>query len=105
VVAATYANLGQMVAEKRFRADLYYRLNVFPIPVPSLRERAEDIPALVKHFVRMYAEKMNKVIQGIPEKVIDVLVAHSWPGNIRELQNFVERSVILTPEGNASKAS
>lgn len=96
VVAATNANLGQMVSEKRFRSDLYYRLNVFPIAVPSLRERAEDISELVKHFVRMYAEKMNKVIQQIPENVMNVLVAHSWPGNIRELQNFVERSVILT---------
>jgi len=96
VVAATNANLGQMVSEKRFRSDLYYRLNVFPISVPSLRERAEDIPALVKHFVAMYTEKMNKVIQHIPDSVMDILVAHSWPGNIRELQNFVERSVILT---------
>ena len=96
VVAATNANLEQMVSEKRFRADLYYRLNVFPIPVPSLRERAADIPALVKHFVAMYAERMNKVIQQIPENVMDLMVTHSWPGNIRELQNLVERSVILT---------
>ena len=96
VVAATNANLEQMAFEKRFRADLYYRLNVFPIPVPSLRERAADIPALVKHFVRMYAEKMNKIIQEIPESVMDLMVAQSWPGNIRELQNLVERSVILT---------
>jgi len=96
VVAATNANLGQMVSEKRFRSDLYYRLNVFPISVPSLREHAGDIPALVKHFLSMYAEKMNKVIQHIPERVMDIMVAYSWPGNIRELQNFVERSVILT---------
>jgi formate hydrogenlyase transcriptional activator len=99
VVAATNANLGQMVSEKRFRSDLYYRLNVFPIPVPSLRERAEDIPALVKHFVTMYAEKMKKVIHHIPERVMDIMVSHSWPGNIRELQNFVERSVIMTSGG------
>ena len=96
VVAATNANLGQMVSEKRFRSDLYYRLLVFPISVPSLRERSEDIPALVRHFVAMYAEKMHKVIQHIPDSVMDIMVAHSWPGNIRELQNFVERSVILT---------
>jgi formate hydrogenlyase transcriptional activator len=96
VVAATNANLRQMVSEKRFRSDLYYRLNVFPISVPSLRERAGDIPALVKHFVSLYAEKMNKVIQHIPESVMDIMVAHSWPGNIRELQNLVERSVIMT---------
>jgi len=100
VVAATNANLGQMVSEKRFRSDLYYRLNVFPISVPSLRERAEDIPALVKYFVGKYAAKMNKVIQHIPDSVMDLMVAHAWPGNIRELQNFVERSVILT-SGNA----
>ncbi|HEY6388499.1 MAG TPA: sigma 54-interacting transcriptional regulator [Candidatus Acidoferrum sp.] len=96
VVAATNAKLEQMVSEKRFRSDLYYRLNVFPISVPSLRERAEDIPALVKHFVGMYAERMNKVIQHIPDSVMEIMVAHSWPGNIRELQNFVERSVIMT---------
>jgi len=96
VVAATNANLAQMVAEKRFRSDLYYRLNVFPVSVPSLRERAEDIPALVKHFVGIYAEKMNKLIERIPDGVMDLMARYSWPGNIRELQNFVERSVILT---------
>src|SRR5262250_2058761 len=96
VVAATNAHLGQRVSEKRFRSDLYYRLNVFPISVPSLRERAEDIPALVKYFVALYADKMNKVIQHIPDGAMDLMVAHSWPGNIRELQNFVERSVIMT---------
>jgi formate hydrogenlyase transcriptional activator len=99
VVAATNANLGQMVSEKRFRSDLYYRLNVFPIPVPSLRERAEDIPTLVKHFVAMYAEKMKKVILHIPERMMDIILSHSWPGNIRELQNFVERSVIMSSGG------
>jgi len=98
-VAATNANLGQMVSEKRFRSDLYYRLNVFPIPVPSLRERAEDIPALVEHFVALYAKKMKKVIHHIPESVMNIMVSQSWPGNIRELQNFVERSVIMTSAG------
>jgi len=96
VVAATNANLGQMVSEKRFRSDLYYRLNVFPIPVPSLRERAEDIPALVRYFVAMYTEKMKKAIHHIPDSVMDTMVSHSWPGNIRELQNCVERCVIMT---------
>src|SRR5215469_9088415 len=96
VVAATNANLGQMVSEKRFRSDLYYRLNVFPIPVPSLRERTEDIPALVKYFVAMYAEKMKKAVHHIPDSVMDMMVSHSWPGNIRELQNCVERCVIMT---------
>ena len=99
VVAATNANLGQMVSEKRFRSDLYYRLNVFPIPVPSLRERVEDIPALVRYFVAKYAEKMGKVIHHIPERVMDILAAHPWPGNVRELQNFVERSVIMSSGG------
>ena len=96
VVAATNANLGQMVSEKRFRSDLYYRLNVFPIPVPSLRERVADIPALVKYFAAMYAEKMKKAIHHIPDSVMDMMVSHSWPGNIRELQNCVERCVIMT---------
>jgi len=96
VIAATNANLGQMVSEKRFRSDLYYRFNVFPISLPSLRERAEDIPALVTYFVAKYAEKMGKVVHHIPDSVMDILVAHSWPGNIRELQNYIERSVIVT---------
>lgn len=96
MVAATNANLGQMVSEKRFRSDLYYRLNVFPISVPPLRDRREDIPALVRHFAAKYAARMGKVIHHIPDVVMDVIVAHSWPGNIRELQNFVERSVIIT---------
>jgi formate hydrogenlyase transcriptional activator len=96
LVAATNADLWRLVSEKRFRSDLYYRLNVFPIAVPPLRDRAEDIPALVRHFVSRYAERMQKRIERIPEKVMDVLTAHPWPGNIRELQNFIERSVILT---------
>jgi formate hydrogenlyase transcriptional activator len=99
VVAATNANLCQMVSQGRFRSDLYYRLNVFPISLPSLRDRAEDVPALVRHFVARYAKEMGKCIDEIPDNVMESLVAHPWPGNIRELRNFIERSVILT-EGN-----
>jgi len=97
LIAATNRDLAAMVAEKRFRSDLYHRLNVFPISVPPLRERAEDIPHLVTHFVRVYAEQMSKEIDEIPEQVMDALTSYAWPGNIRELQNFIERSVILTP--------
>ena len=96
VVAATNGDLLKLVSEKRFRSDLYYRLNVFPIPVPPLRNRAEDIPLLVTHFVNKYAERMQKRIDEIPVEAMNALSGHSWPGNIRELQNFIERSVILT---------
>ena len=96
VVAATNGDLLKLVSEKRFRGDLYYRLNVFPIPVPPLRDRAEDIPLLVKHFVNKYAERMQKRIDEIPAEAMNALRGHYWPGNIRELQNFIERSVILT---------
>jgi DNA-binding NtrC family response regulator len=85
------------VAEKQFREDLYFRLNVFPIRIPPLRERAGDIPLLVRHFVDRYAQRMNKRIETIPEEVMAALCRHAWPGNIRELQNFIERAVILTP--------
>ncbi len=96
VVAATNQNLAEMVSERRFRADLYYRLNVFPIVLPALRDRAEDIPILVRHFVHEFSRRMNKTIDGIPQHVIDALCLHDWPGNIRELQNFVERAVLFT---------
>ncbi len=96
LVAATNKDLAKQVAQNQFRRDLYYRLNVFPIPVPSLRERRGDIPLLARHFVGIYAERMNKQIEEIPTKVMEALVGHSWPGNVRELQNFIERSVILT---------
>jgi formate hydrogenlyase transcriptional activator len=94
LVAATNVELPQLVAAKRFRADLYYRLNVFPIHVPPLRERPEDIPALVKHFARDYARRMGRRIQWIATAAMDALVRYSWPGNIRELQNLIERAVI-----------
>jgi transcriptional regulator with GAF, ATPase, and Fis domain len=96
VVAATNQDLWQMVQEKKFRADLYYRLNVFPIGVPPLRERKEDIPLLVEHFVQKFADRQGKSIDHIPDEVMDCLKSHEWPGNIRELQNFVERAVIVT---------
>ena len=97
LVAATHRDLAQMVDDKEFRADLYYRLGVFPVSLPPLRERPEDIPALVRHFVAKYAERMNKMVQEIPSETMEALVAYEWPGNIRELQNFVERGVILSP--------
>jgi formate hydrogenlyase transcriptional activator len=96
VVAATNQNLTKMVDERLFRADLYYRLNVFPVLLPPLRDRVEDIPKLVRHFVNVFAERMNKIIDDVPEHVMDLLRFHSWPGNIRELQNFIERAVLLT---------
>jgi len=96
LVAATHRNLIEMVKRSEFRSDLYYRLNVFPIKVPSLRARREDIPALVEHFVEIYARRMHKQIEHIPPDTMSALVSYPWPGNIRELQNFIERSVILT---------
>jgi formate hydrogenlyase transcriptional activator len=96
LVAATHQNLVEMVKRNEFRSDLYYRLNVFPISLPPLRERREDIPALVEHFVEIYARRMNKQIEHIPPETMSTLVSYQWPGNIRELQNFIERSVILT---------
>src|SRR5438876_9712133 len=96
LIAATHCNLAQMVADGKFRADLFYRLNVFPIIVPPLRERREDIPLLVQHFVEMFSRRMNKQIDVIPQEVMDTVTRQSWAGNIRELQNFIERAVILS---------
>jgi formate hydrogenlyase transcriptional activator len=96
LVAATNCDLEQMIGEKRFRSDLYYRLNVFPIHVPPLRERREDIPLLVEHFTQKYARRMNKQIDTIPESTVQRLQRWSWPGNVRELENLIERSVILS---------
>jgi formate hydrogenlyase transcriptional activator len=103
LVAATHRNLVEMVKRSEFRSDLYYRLNVFPIQLPSLRARREDIPALVEHFVAIYARRMDKQIDHIPPETMAALVSYPWPGNIRELQNFIERSVILT-SGNILQA-
>ena len=97
LIAATNRDLGAMVEEKAFRADLYYRLNVFPIQVPPLRERTEDIPALVRHFVQQFARQMNRAIDTIPAESMAALQRYPWPGNIRELQNLIERAVILSP--------
>jgi len=96
VIAATNQDLWQMVQERTFRADLYYRLNVFPITLPPLREREDDVRLLVEHFVRNFAERQGKSIDHIPEEVMELLQHYRWPGNIRELQNFIERAVIMT---------
>ena len=96
LVAATNRNLVDMVKRNEFRGDLYYRLNVFPIPLPPLRARREDIAALVEHFVEIYSRRMDKQIEHIAPETMSALTSHQWPGNIRELQNFIERSVILT---------
>jgi len=100
LVAATNCDLEQMVEEKQFRRDLYYRLNVFPILIPPLRERREDIPMLVQHFTQKYGRRMNKRIDAISESTIEKLQRCSWPGNVRELENLIERSVILS--GNST---
>ena len=96
VIAATNQDLSELVQHRRFRADLYYRLNVIPITVPALRERPEDIPLLMDHFVRQFSERMHKSIQRIPQELSDLLSRYDWPGNIRELQNFIERTVIMS---------
>ena len=97
LIAATHRDLAAMVKQTTFREDLYYRLKVFPINVPSLRQRTEDIPKLVSHFTALYARRMNKRVDEIPSKTMDALVQYRWPGNVRELQNFIERAVILSP--------
>lgn len=99
IVAATHRNLEEMILEKQFRSDLYYRINVFPIVIPPLRERAEDIPLLVRHFVRQFAQRMNKTIDAISPETMEALTRYSWPGNIRELQNVIERSVVMHDKG------
>jgi len=97
VVAATNQDLAKLVANKQFRADLYYRLNVIPIHLPPLRERVQDIPLLVEHFVRKLSARLDRPIGLIPDEMMEVLKAHDWPGNIRELQNFIERAVVFSP--------
>jgi transcriptional regulator with GAF, ATPase, and Fis domain len=99
IVAATNRNLEEMVARNEFRSDLYYRLNVFPIDLPPLRERQEDIPALVTHFVDVFSSRMGKQIVSIPGGTMEAFKSYSWPGNIRELQNMLERAVILANDG------
>jgi hydrogenase-4 transcriptional activator len=102
LVAATNCDLEQLVEEKQFRRDLYYRLNVFPIRIPPLRERREDIPSLVQHFTQKYARRMNKQLDTVPESIIQKLQRWFWPGNVRELENLIERSVILTRNSTLS---
>ena len=97
LIAATHRDLALMVRQGTFREDLYYRLKVFPIQVPALRQRADDVPKLVWHFTVHYAQRMNKRIEQIPPETMDALVRYRWPGNVRELQNFIERAVILSP--------
>ena len=97
LIAATHRDLAAMVKQSTFREDLYYRLKVFPIHVPALRQRPEDIPKLVRHFVKLHSKRMNKRIDEIPSETMDALVRYRWPGNVRELQNFIERAVILSP--------
>jgi formate hydrogenlyase transcriptional activator len=97
VVAATNQDLSKQVAERAFRSDLYYRLNVFPIQIPALRERPEDIPLLVRYFVQRFSRSLNKAVEYIPADVMDALSSYSWPGNIRELENLLERAVLLSP--------
>ncbi len=97
VVAATSRDLPQMVANREFRSDLYYRLNVFPVRLPALRERSEDIALLVRHFVHLCSKRMKKCIEQVHQEAVQVLLTYTWPGNVRELQNFVERAVILSP--------
>jgi transcriptional regulator with GAF, ATPase, and Fis domain len=99
LVAATNRNLMEMANRGDFRSDLYYRLNVFPVQLPPLRERREDIPELVAHFVEIYGRRMNRRIEHIPPKTMSALTSYQWPGNIRELQNLIERAVILSDDG------
>jgi formate hydrogenlyase transcriptional activator len=96
VIAATNRDLSEMVSKREFRADLFYRLNVFPVRLPSLRERREDIPRLVQYFTQRYSSRMNRQITTVPNETLRALGEWSWPGNIREMENFIERSVILS---------
>ncbi|HYT21361.1 MAG TPA: sigma 54-interacting transcriptional regulator [Candidatus Polarisedimenticolia bacterium] len=99
LVAATHRDLAETIKRNEFRSDLYYQLNMFPVVLPPLRERREDIPQLAAHFVEIFARRMNKRIDHIPEGVLDAFVSYSWPGNVRELQNLVERAVIRSNNG------
>ncbi|HMD49110.1 MAG TPA: sigma 54-interacting transcriptional regulator, partial [Bryobacteraceae bacterium] len=96
LVAATNRDLAQMIGERQFRTDLYYRLSVFPVSIPPLRERADDVPELVRYFTQKYARRMNKPVETISQQTMDALMRYSWPGNVRELENLIERAVILS---------
>jgi formate hydrogenlyase transcriptional activator len=97
VVAATNQDLARQVADRTFRSDLYYRLNVFPIQIPALREHREDVPLLVRYFVQKFSRRLNKTVEYVPAEAMNALAAYSWPGNVRELENFIERAVLLSP--------
>jgi formate hydrogenlyase transcriptional activator len=97
VVAATNQDLAKQVADRTFRSDLYYRLNVFPIQIPALKERREDVPLLVRYFVQKFSRRLNKIVEYVPAEAMTALANYSWPGNVRELENFVERAVLLSP--------
>src|SRR5262249_39204641 len=97
LIAATNRDLGSLAAAGQYRSDLYYRLNVFPVVLPPLRERREDIPRLVRHFAQNVARRMGRRIEHVPADAMDALVSYPWPGNIRELENVIERAVILSP--------
>ena len=99
LVAATHRDLNEMVARNEFRSDLYYRLNVFPILLPPLRERRQDIPVLVTHFAKTFSQRMGKPIRQIPPETLEAFILYSWPGNVRELQNLIERAVIRSNDG------
>jgi formate hydrogenlyase transcriptional activator len=96
LIAATNSDLEGLVAEKKYRSDLYYRLNVFPVTIPPLRERREDIPALARFFTQRYARRLKKRIEAIPAAAMAALTGYDWPGNVRELEHFIERAVVLT---------
>jgi len=99
LIAATHRDLTEMVRRKEFRSDLYYRINVYPVVLPPLRERRQDIPELVLHFAEIFARRMGKRIDQVPKETLEAFTAYSWPGNVRELQNFVERAVIRSDDG------
>ena len=99
LVAATNRDLAQMVADGQYRSDLFYRLNVFPVLLPPLRERSEDIPLFVRHFTQQFAQRLSRRIETVPAEVMNALVRYPWPGNVREMQNVIERAVILSQNG------
>jgi transcriptional regulator with PAS, ATPase and Fis domain len=105
VIAATNRDLNTMVADGRFQEDLYYRLNVIPIPIPPLRERREDIPVLIEHFVEKHTQRTGKRVDGIDDDVLEALQKYDWPGNVRELENTIERAVVLTTTPRLTAAS